>query len=342
MALATHDHAQPASIAELAGACQGALGILAADGPSLADALPLLADEHTRERYVLVCTATALRPLLAAHVAPDAVVLGLDEPDLEAVLGELPERRLRSATLIAPAVLESKVRQWWSGPLRLSGDGATGSHTLGSLGTGRAEERAHRLLRHMGCDPVALIGLDPLGNDGVWHVRGTALDSVWSAQLNPFLTLATLEWRLGTTRRDQHDAAMRRVRAFVSADRDSGLRVIDAISGTIPEAEELGMRELLRRHAVVRAPMPLPRKARSVALEPPPRIEAAIEPITAFIMADPNNGGTGISRHLDSEFGGRPVLARTVERVASAACVNRVVVVAPEGAALEATVTAAR
>ncbi|MFM8785105.1 MAG: hypothetical protein ACKOFI_08135, partial [Phycisphaerales bacterium] len=37
--------------------------------------------------------------------------------------------------------------------------------------------------------------------DGAWHARGTALDRAWSAQLNPFLTLATLEWRLGVQRR---------------------------------------------------------------------------------------------------------------------------------------------
>jgi hypothetical protein len=341
MAVASHEAAPP-SIAELAGACQGALGILAAEGPSLAEALPLLADEGTRERFVLVCTATALRPLVNAGVAPDAVVLGLDEPDLEAVLGDLSQRKLRATTLIAPAVLEPRVRTWWNGPLRLSGDGAVGADSLGSLGTGRAEERAHRLLRHLGCDPVALVGVDPLGSDGVWHARGTALDSVWSAQLNPFLTVATLEWRLGTTRRDQHDAAMRRVRAFVSADRDADLRVIDAMSGTIPEAEEMPMREVLRRHAVVRAPMPLPKRPRAIAVEPAPTPGPDAQPITALLVADPEHGGTGVPRHLDSEFGGRPVLARTIERVASAPCIERVVVVAPEHGELDALVAAAR
>lgn len=308
----------------------------------MANALPLLGNAQTRERFVLVCTATALRPIAAADVVPDAVVLGVDEPDLEAVLGDLPVRRLRSTTLIAPAVLEAQVRRWWSGPLRLSSDGGDGGQGLGSLGTGRAEERAHRLLRHVGCDPVALVGVDPLGSDGVWHVRGTALDSAWSAQLNPFLTLASLEWRLGTTRRDQHDAAMRRVRAFVSADRDSGLRVIDVAGGTIAEAEEMPLREVLQRHAVVRAPLPLPRKARAVALETATRVTVEGAPITAFIMADPDVGGTGVSRKLDSEFGGRPTLARTIERVASAPSVERVVVVAPETDQLQAAMGAAR
>jgi hypothetical protein len=347
MGTLTHDASQPASIAELAGACMGSLGVLAADGPSLADALEPLGDAEARDRLVLACTASALRALLAAGIAPDAIVLGLDEPDLEAVLGDLPERRLRSATLVAPAVLEARVRRWWQGPLRLSGDGAIGTSTLGSLGTGRAEERAHRLLRHLGCDPVALVGVDPLGSDGVWHARGTALDSLWSAQLNPFLTLPTLEWRLGTARRDQHDAAMRRVRAFVSADVDSGLRVLDSLGGTIPEAEEMPLREVLRRHAVVRQPMPLPRRARSVALEGAPGSAPTVaagggSTMPAFIVAEPTRGGTGVPRHLDSEFGGRPVLARTIERVASARCVDRVVVVAPEGSGLAAIVASAR
>lgn len=343
----THDVAQPASIADLAGACTGSLGVLAADGPSLSDALEPLGDASARECLVLACTASALRPLLAAGIAPDAIVLGLDEPDLEAVLGDLSERRLRSATLIAPAVLEARVRRWWQGPLRLSGDGAVGTHALGSLGSGRAEERAHRLLRHLGCDPVALVGVDPLGSDGVWHARGTALDSIWSAQLNPFLTLPTLEWRLGTARRDQHDAAMRRVRAFVSADVDSGLRVLDSLGGTIPEAEEMPLREVLRRHAIVRQPLPLPRRVRPVSLGTDSSAEAVVvtnsrSPMPAFIIADPALGGTGVARHLDSEFGGRTVLARTIERVASARWVDRVVVVAPEGSGLAEVVATAR
>ena len=363
------EHAQQASIAELAGACQGALGILAAEGPSLAGALPLLSDATVRERFVLVCTATGLRPLVSADISPDAVVLGVDEPDIEAVLGDLPPRLLRSTTVIAPAVLEPAVRRWWSGPLRLSADGADGSLALGSLGTGRAEERAHRLLRHVGCDPVALVGVDPLGTDGVWHARGTALDSVWSAQLNPFLSLATLEWRLGTSRRDQHDAAMRRVRAVVSADRDAGLRVLDTSGGAIAEAEEMPVREVLRRYAVVRAPLPLPRRMRSVAgtsggpgagfgagagfgggtMAGPGTAAGASARVavhaplqmTAFVIADPEMGGTGVPRRLDSEFGGRPVLVRTIERLAASAHVDRVVVVAPEEGAAEIEALAA-
>jgi hypothetical protein len=160
--------------------------------------------------------------------------------------------------------------------------------------------------------------------------------------LNPFLSLATLEWRLGTARRDQHDAAMRRVRAFVSADRDAGLRVIDVAGGTIAEADEMPVGEMLHRHAVIRAPLPLPRKARPVAVVPDVRVAPALPRMTAFVMADPEVGGTGVARKLDSEFGGRPVLARTIERVASAPCVERVVVVAPEGDQLTAALAAVR
>lgn len=331
-----------AGVAELAGACRGALGVLAADGPSLAEAIPLLADQAVRPRYVLVATASALRPLASAEIAPDAVVLGVDEPDLEAILGALSESLLRATTLIAPAVLEGPTRRWWPGPMRLTGEGGADAAQFGSLGAGRAEERAHRLLRHVGCDPVAMVGVDPLGVDGVWHVRGTALDSAWSAQLNPFLTLSSLEWRLGASRRDQHDAAMRRVRAIVSADREAGLRAIDAGSGMIAEATDMPMREVLLRHAVVRMPLPLPRRGRAVVIESGgggPRTSA---PITAIVVADDTHGGTGILRRLDGEFGGRPVLARTVERVASAPCVDRVVVVTAEGMEIDAALAGHR
>jgi hypothetical protein len=328
----------PAGIADLSGACRGSLGILAADGPSLAAAIPLLADPEPRPNYLVAATATALRPLAAAGIAPDAVVLGVDEPDLEALLGDLPADLLRGSTLFAPAVLEEPVRRWWTGPLRLTGEGSGDAEAYGSLGAGRAEERAHRLLRHVGCDPVALVGVDPLGVDGVWHARGGALDAAWSAQLNPFLTVASLEWRLGTARRDQHDAAMRRVKAFVSADRDAGLRVIDAGGGLIAEAADMPLREVLRRHAVVRMPLPLPKRVRTAVL---PRVEVGerrAAPMCAIVVADDATGGTGVVRHLDSEFGGRSVLARTVERVASSRAVERVVVVtdAPQqvGAAL--------
>ena len=210
--------------------------------------------------------------------------------------------------------------------MRLTGEGGSDSAQFGSLGAGRAEERAHRLLRHIGCDPVALVGVDPLGLDGVWHVRGTALDSAWSAQLNPFTTLATLEWRLGMQRREFHDSAMRRVRAFVSADREAGLRVLDAGAGVVADATEMSISEVLLRHAVVRRPLPLPRRLLA------PRIDIDVGParqarsIVGLIVADSQFGGTGVPRHLDSEFGGRPVLVRTIERMASAQCIERIIV----------------
>ena len=341
---ATETSSASAGIAELSGACAGSLGILVAEGPSLASAIDALRDARRRPKYVLACTAGALRPLAAAGIAPDAAVLGVDEPDLEAILGQLPGGLLAGTTLVAPAVLESAVRRWWDGHLRLSGEGGGESEQYGSLGAGRAEERAHRLLRHVGCDPVALVGVDPLGLDGVWHARGTALDSAWSAQLNPFLTLATLEWRLGMQRREFHDAAMRRVRAFVSADREAGLRVIDSGAGAVPEALEMPLAEVLVRHAVVRRPLPLPpgrARARSVAL--PSVAEPVLResrPITAIVVAEADRGGTGVPRHLDSEFGGRPVLARTIERVASARCVERVIVLTDDPAALRPIVAA--
>ena len=313
-------------VADLSGACTGSLGILVAEGPSLAQALSALADPGPRSKYIMVCTTGALRPLVAAGIAPDAVVLGVEEPDLEAILGQLPGRLLSSTTLFAPAVLESAASRWWSGPMRLTGEGGSDSAEFGSLGAGRAEERAHRLLRHIGCDPVALVGVDPLGLDGVWHVRGTALDSAWSAQLNPFTTLATLEWRLGMQRREFHDSAMRRVRAFVSADREAGLRVLDAGAGVVADATEMSISEVLLRHAVVRRPLPLPRRLLA------PRIDIDVGParqarsIVGLIVADSQFGGTGVPRHLDSEFGGRPVLVRTIERMASAQCIERIIV----------------
>jgi len=322
----------PDGVAELSAVCAGSLGVLVAEGPSLAQALPALADSGPRSKYIMVCTAGALRPLVAAGIAPDAVVLGVEEPDLEAILGQLPARLLSSTTLFVPAVLESAAQRWWSGLIRLTGEGGGDSTQFGSLGAGRAEERAHRLLRHIGCDPVALVGVDPLGLDGVWHARGTALDSAWSAQLNPFITLATLEWRLGMQRREFHDSAMRRVRAFVSADREAGLRVLDAGAGIVADAAEMPISEVLLRHAVVRRPLPLPRR------QPVPRTDINVGPprqvrsIVGVIVADSQYGGTGVSRHLDSEFGGRPVLARTVERMASAPSIERIIVLtdAPE------------
>ena len=334
-------------IAELAGACSGALGVLAAEGPSLSAALAALADPARRSRCVLACTAGALRPVAAAGIAPDAVVLGIEEPDLEAILGQLPMRILGSTTLVVPSVLLAPVLRWWTGPIRLTGEGGGESAEFGSLGPGRAEERAHRLLRHAGCDPVALVGVDPLGIDGVWHARGTALDSAWSAQLNPFLTLATLEWRLGSHRREFHDAAMRRVRAFVSADRDAGLRVIDAGSGMVPEAVEMPMGDALRRHAAVIRPLPLPRARRGGDGTAPDSLRvvpgfgrAAPGRMTAVVVARAHAGGTGVPRHLDSELGGRPVLARTVERVAAAPCVGRIIVLTDDREAVERAVAA--
>jgi hypothetical protein len=75
----------------------------------------------------------------------------------------------------------------------------------------------------------------------------------------------------------------------------------------------------------VRAPQP-----RACAFAP---VEVRSEPAraVAFVPIDPARGGTGVPRRLETEFGGRTVLRRTLERLLSSHRLERIVIAAPTG-----------
>jgi len=51
--------------------------------------------------------------------------------------------------------------------------------------------------------------------------------------------------------------------------------------------------------------------------------------IAAVVACDPERGGTGVPRHLDSEFAGRTILAATLERLSQVRGIERIILLVP-------------
>src|SRR5690606_27993706 len=132
---------------------------------------------------------------------------------------------------------------------------------------------AHYLARHLGCDPVALIGQDLGFTDGQYYAAGAAIHEVWACELNEFVSLELLEWhRIVRSRGILHrvqDVLGRPIytdeqmatylaqfeRDFL-ADTSAGLRVIDATEGGVRKAHTtlMTLAAFLREFAT--APLP--------------------------------------------------------------------------------------
>jgi hypothetical protein len=117
---------------------------------------------------------------------------------------------------------------------------------------------AHYFARHLGCDPVALIGQDLGFTDGQYYAAGAAIHEVWACELNEFVTLELLEWqrivRSRSILRRAEDVLGRPIytdeqmatylaqfeRNFLT-DAQAGLRVVDATEGGVRKAHTTPM-----------------------------------------------------------------------------------------------------
>lgn len=195
-------YAGGAGIGELEGLFAGRPAVVVSAGPSLARNVRLLAAEGVRDRCVIVAVQTTLKPLLEAGVRPHFVT-ALDYHEISARFYEnLRAADVRGVTLVAepkanPAILDS-----WPGELRCPADhfldlalgGLAGEH--GAIPSGATVAHlAYYLARHLGCDPVALIGQDLGFTDGLYYGAGAAIHNTWAGELNDFTTLELLEWQ---------------------------------------------------------------------------------------------------------------------------------------------------
>ena len=277
------------TLAPLAGTAKGRLGVVVSAGPSLRRNLHLLADPGVRERCLIVATPTVLKPLLADGIRPHFVA-ALDWHHISTRFFEgLTADDVRDTTFVLDPQVNPAVPAHYPGPVRV----ISAPHldlVLGPIArdTGRLPACAtvahlcYQIARYLGCDPVALIGQDLGFTDGVYYARGTAIDEVWSPELNPFDTLENLEWTRIVRhrahlvrRRDIHDrsiftdgqmeAYLQRFEFFFAEDERRGLRTIDASEGGVRKqcTEVATLRDTLDRFA--REPLPeIPVPARAL------------------------------------------------------------------------------
>ncbi len=283
-----HYAASP-GVADLAGAAAGHPAVVVSAGPSLARNLKLLCDPGVSSRAVIVAAQTTLRPLLAAGTPPHFVT-ALDYHEISARFYEdLSPDLVRGTTLVAEPKAHPVVFDSWPGAVRCCAndflDRVLGEKSPPGAVLPAGATVAHLALylaRHLGCDPIILIGQDLAFTDGLYYAPGTAIDDVWAPEINPFNTIEMMQWqRIARHRRHlskRSDAAGRPVytdaqmltylqqfeRDFAACGQ-AGIRIIDATEGGLPKQHALAcsLAEALARHAtrpLPNLPVPHPRE----------------------------------------------------------------------------------
>jgi hypothetical protein len=272
-------------LAPLRGIAAGRLGVVVSAGPSLRRNLHLLAQPGVRDRCLIVATQTVLKPLLKEGIRPHFVA-SLDWHQISKRFFEgLTERDVRDTTLILDPQANPVVAETFPGKVQVISaphlDALLGpiARDVGRVPAGSTVAHlCYQIARFLGCDPVALIGQDLGFTDGVYYARGTAIDEIWSPELNPFNTIENLEWTRIMRQRGhltklkdihgrsiytdvQMEAYLKRFEYFFLQDERKGLRTIDASEGGV------------RKQATI--VKPLAETLAEFATEPLPEIPAA-------------------------------------------------------------------
>lgn len=247
-------------IEDLRNAAEGRPAIVVSAGPSLRRNIELLAEEGVRDRFVIIATQTTVKPLLAAGVAPHFVT-ALDYHEVSRRFHEgLDPRDLEDTELVIDPKVNPAVPEAWPGrvrcipcdPLdRILGPLARGGGPFPAGAT--VAHLCHQLGRHLGCDPIVLVGQDLGFTDGLYYAPGNAIHEVWTPEFNDFNTIETMEWERIVRHRgslvEREDIHGRRIytdgqmlsylRIFETiflSEQDRGLRIVDASEGGVRKA----------------------------------------------------------------------------------------------------------
>lgn len=284
-------------IADLKDAARNRLGVVVSAGPSLRRNLHLLARPGMRERCVIIAVQTTLKPLLEAGIRPHFVT-ALDYHEISSRFYEgITAADVEGVTLIAEAKAHPVILDAFPGTIRCVGNGFLDKilgplqRDMGTLPAGATVAHlAFYLARHLGCDPIALIGQDLGFTDGLYYARGTAIHDIWATELNPFNTIEMMEWqRIARHRLHLHktvdhegksiytDAQMQTYlqqfeRDFAEAT-EAGATIIDASEGGVRKQHAIvrPLAEVLAEHAVETMP---PLAALAPAPVEPHRLES--------------------------------------------------------------------
>lgn len=269
-------YADSAGIRELSALCTGRPAVVVSAGPSLERNIRLLARPGMRDRVVIVAVQTVLKTLLARGIRPHFVT-ALDYSEISRRFYEgLTEADVRGIALVADPKVSPAVVEAWPGRLLFTADrtldlllGPRMSRERGTLRLGATVAHlAYFLARHLGCDPVALVGQDLGFTDNQYYGSGAAIHTVWSSELNEFRTLESLEWeriaRMGAHLRRAKDALGRpiftdeQMQTYLQqfeqefrADALLGMRTLDATEGGVAKsgAPPITLADFLAAHA---------------------------------------------------------------------------------------------
>ncbi len=284
------------TVAPLKDAAPGALAVVVSAGPSLRRNLDLLTAPGVRDRAVIIAVQTTLKPLLEAGIRPHFVT-ALDYHEISRRFYEgLTADDVAGTTLVVDPKAHPCILETFPGPVRCFAAAAMDRvlgdlrRDVGALPLGATVAHlAVYLARWLGCNPIAMIGQDLGFPDGLYYTPGTAIHDVWAPELNPFNTIAMMEWqRIVRMRAHLHktfDAAGKPIytdaqmltywqqfeRDF-SQFREEGIEIIDATEGGVVKqhATALPLRDVLARHAT----RPLPALPRPEPAPDPARLAA--------------------------------------------------------------------
>ncbi len=245
-------------IAELKGLATGRAAVVVSAGPSLERNIELLCRPGVRDRVVIIAVQTVLKTLLARGVKPHFVT-ALDYHEISKRFYEgLTAADVEGVTLVVEAKANPAILESFPGRIRCVGDqvldGVLGEELARDMGEiqpgATVAHLAYYLARHLGCDPVILVGQDLGFTDGQYYAGGAAIHRVWGSELGEFRTLEMFEWerivRMRALLRRTTDQLGRLVytdeqmstylvqfeRDF-AADAERGLTVIDASEGGV-------------------------------------------------------------------------------------------------------------
>lgn len=299
-------YASVPGVGDLAGCAAGRAAVVVSAGPSLHRNIELLARPGVRERVVIIAAQTVLRPLLERGIRPHFVT-ALDYHEISRRFYEgLRASDVEGVTLVVEPKANPAILEAFPGAIRCPHD-ATLSRALGNgfahdgccLEPGATvAHMAYTLARHLGCDPVILVGQDLAFTDGQYYSPRAAIHDVWAGELNEWCTLEMLEWQRVVRNRahlhratdhlgrpvytdEQMSAYLLQFERMFAADAARGLRTIDATEGGVA-----------KRHA-----------------------EAM--PLAGALAAAPGCGAGGLPVTLPAEDMRRRTAARVADRLAN-------------------------
>ncbi|MGQ0626668.1 MAG: 6-hydroxymethylpterin diphosphokinase MptE-like protein [Phycisphaerales bacterium] len=190
-------------INDVQGKYAGRAAVVVSAGPSLARNIAALSAPGVRDRVVIVAVQTVLKTLLAHGIRPHYVT-ALDYHEISRRFYEgLTADDVRGVELVIEPKVNPAVPAAFPGVIRCARDGyldkvlgETLARPMGAIAPGATVAHlAYSFARHLGCDPVILVGQDLGFTDGQYYASGAAIHDVWAGEVNNFNTVEMLEWQ---------------------------------------------------------------------------------------------------------------------------------------------------